>query len=630
MCGFCGVLRLDGGEPADLATLTAMVSTIEHRGPDDQGFLVDGPVGLANCRLAILDLRPEAALPMTRGPLTLAYNGEFYDFQEARDDLIARGHTFTTTGDTEVILALYREYGDAFVDHLSGMYAFALWDAERQRLLVGRDPAGKKPLYWWQGDRLVVFGSEIKAILAHPAVRRVPRPDLLPLVLAYGYAPTPETCFEGIEAVPPGLLMVASDGGLTPLRSFGLRLEATDEGSTEVGDWSARLLDTLRGAVRRRLVSDVPLGAFLSGGVDSSLLVALMQQESNQTVRTFSIGFEGDQTWDETRFAQRVADQLGTQHEPFVVTPPDIPELLPELVWHLDQPFGDSSVVPTLLLSRATRQRVTVALSGDAGDELFAGYRRFEAARRAHALRWARPFFGAATRVLRGRAQGTDYANRNRELYEVADGARRPLPDAYFRWVRIASDEALATLAPDGAWANPADHFRRYFQADDQRTWVSRLLDVNYRTYLLDDLLVKADRMTMAASLEVRSPFLDPSVVALASAMPTSVKLRGGVTKHVLKEAARPLLPEGIVDRRKHGFGVPVGGWFRSSLREYGQDLLLSAQTRDRGLFSSAGLRQVWEEHQRGHRDHGHLLWTLCTVELWYRQFIDAAVVERP
>jgi asparagine synthase (glutamine-hydrolysing) len=620
------MLRLDG-TPVDSAPLEAMTQALFHRGPDAGHVVADGPCALGNRRLSILDLSASADLPLTRGAITLAYNGEVYNFAGERETLQAKGYEFTTHGDTEVVIALYREYGEAFVDHLSGMYAFALWDGERRQLLLGRDPAGKKPLYYWLGGDQFVFGSELKSVLLHPAVPRKARRDMLPLLLTYGYAPTPDTCFQDIHALPPGQLARVADGRFEPCaRTYGVRLTGVD-GPDDDGDWPDRILEALRAAVRDRMVSDVPLGAFLSGGVDSSLIVALMVEQAAGRVRTFSIGFEGDASFDETAYAKQVADLLGTEHTAFVVDPPRVADLLPRLVWHHDQPFGDSSAIPTLTLCELARKHVTVALGGDAGDELFAGYERFNAARLAstgwRAWPLLRPVYATAAALCRALPQGTGYRDRARRAVRFFDCARLGMPDGYLRLVRLATDELLDSLLAHPPAVAPRRHFAGYFDPADTRSWTTRIVDVNYRTYLLDDLLVKADRMSMAASLEVRSPFLDPRLIALASRIPTASKLRGGRTKHILKEAARRLLPDAIVDRAKHGFGVPVGEWFRGPLREWVHDLLLSEQAAARGDFKRAGLEALLAEHTGGRRDHGHVLWTLVTLEQWYRMYID-------
>jgi len=572
---------------------------------------------------------------LTRDALTMAYNGECYRYLDERHGLESKGHVFRTTGDTEVIMALYQEYGEAFVDHLDGMYGFALWDRTRQTLYLGRDPAGKKPLYYWLDGEHLIFGSEIKAILQHPAVRRTPHREAFGLLLSHGYVPTPETCFAGIRQFPAGQLMRVREARVDAVRSYGTRLVSSDgAGDGRPEAWVDPLLEVLRAAVKRRLVSDVPLGAFLSGGIDSAVVVALMAAAMEQPVKTFSLGFLGHPSWDESAQAEETAKLFGTDHTSFRVEAPLVQELLPHLVWHHDQPFGDSSAIPMLIICTLARRQVTVALTGDAGDELFAGYDRFQAAamlsRGWRGSGLLRPLYGLGAKVAGLLPQGTGYADQGRRAKRFLDGAKRPLPLAYLQWVRIASQETVRSLLPHGQ-ADPAQApFLAQFAAGDARSPVSQILDVNYRTYLHDDLLVKADRMSMAASLELRSPFLDPEVIAVANRMPLSAKLSQGRTKAVLRELAGRLLTPSIAKRPKHGFGVPLGEWFRGELQRYVDEVLLDPSSLGRELFDRRGLEQVLRAHREGRADHGHLLWLLLTVEHWYRLYLDPPASRAP
>lgn len=630
MCGFCGMLRLDGA-PADPAPLARMNAAIVHRGPDDGHIVVAGPVGLANRRLAILDLRPEARLPMSRGPLTLAYNGEVFNFASERAALEAKGHVFTTSGDTEVILALYREYGEAFVEHLDGMFAVALWDNDTRTLCLARDPAGKKPLYYYQGPDTLVFGSEIKSLLLHPAVPRRARAEVLPYVLTYGHIPTPHTAYEGIYALPPGQLMVVRDGQVNPrARTYGPVLRCTP-GDGRPEEWTDRIIDTLREGVRERMVSDVPLGAFLSGGVDSSLIVALMSELNPGQVRTFSIGFPDQPKWDESDYARQVAERFNTQHTMLRAAPGHVEELIPRIVWHNDQPFGDESALPTLLLSEMTREHVTVALCGDAGDELFAGYTRFNYARLAAdgVLSWpgVRPLLRAGAKACELLKRVPVAKLRSLAVYGIKGCYRLQVPLPRF-YLEFMFRQREATHKEQ--WAGPClgDPFEFYTAqlAEDGRDWLSRILDLNYRTYLLDDLLVKVDRMSMAASIEVRTPFLSNAMVKLAGEVPTGLKLRGGVTKYILKEAARRYLPSNIIDRPKKGFGVPLAAWFRTPrLQSWLRDRLLDSTALGRGYYRPGVVEQVLDEHRTGVWDHQKSLWAMILIEQWHRQFIDPA-----
>ena len=632
MCGICGILNRDGAPvPAD--TLAAMNATLIHRGPDSGGQQIEGPCGVANRRLAILDLSPSGALPMSSadGRIRLAYNGEVYNHQALRPMLESQGHQFRSTSDAETIIALYRQHGRAFIDHLRGMFALALWDADERTLILARDRLGQKPLYYYQDAHRLVFGSEIKALLKHPAVPRRSARDLTALLLAYGYVPAPLTFFEGIRMLEPGHMMVVRESCAIETFAYWEPPRAAD------ADPEARpetYLDELRAtfdeAVRLRLLSDVPLGAFLSGGLDSSLIAAAMARHSTARVKTFAIGFEGEESYDETAHARRVADLLGTDHHEFIVQP-DAIALLPFMVWHHDQPFADSSAIPTYLVSQHTREHVTVALSGDGGDELFAGYERFHAANLAsHFRRLPAPLRGALASGLARLPEATSYRGIAQRARRFVDGANLPPAAAYFSWVRLLEDEHLDTLLIEAQRFDPVAHFAAQFDGDDPRGETARLLDVNLTTYLPDDLLIKADRASMAASLEVRAPFLDHELLALAARIPANLKLNGRQTKAILKQAARGVLPDDIIDRKKHGFGVPVGRWFRDDLESYASEILLDPSALARGYFRPEVVRQILSEHASGARNHGQRIWTLLTFEWWHRLYIDPADPSAP
>ena len=630
MCGLCGVLSLDGA-PAALPALEAMNACLEHRGPDQGRALVLGMCGLASRRLAVLDLSPAAALPMQSadGAITVAYNGEIYNHLALRPALEQRGHLFRTTSDVETLIALYREHGPRCVEHLRGMFAFALWDAPRGRLVLARDRLGKKPLYLYRDARRLVFASEIKAILRYPDVpRRFDRAQL-PLLLAYGYVPAPQTAFEGIEMLLPGTLLVVEDGAIRQETYWSPPPAAPADPDARLEDYVEPLRAALDEAVRLRLLSDVPLGAFLSGGLDSSLIVALMARHATEPVKTFAIGFSGEASYDETPYARRVATLLGTDHHEFVVEP-DAIELLPFLVWHHDQPFGDSSAIPTYLVSKHTREHVTVALSGDGGDELFAGYERFYAANLvARYRRLPDALRGAVAWAADRLPEATSYRGPAQRVRRFVSGAARSPEAAYFSFVRLFDDAQIAALLGGASGADPDAHFLMCVPQDG-RDLTARLLDANLTTYLPDDLLIKADRASMAASLETRAPFLDHVLVEMAAAIPSNLKLRGATTKAVLKEVARGILPDAIIDRPKHGFGVPVGRWFRTELAPYAREILLDPATQARGLFRPGAVEALLDEHERGRRNHGQRIWLLLTLEWWHRLFIDAETPAAP
>jgi asparagine synthase (glutamine-hydrolysing) len=625
MCGICGVIHFDGS-PVEQANLARMVETIHHRGPDDSGVWADSNIGLGNTRLAIIDLSPAGHQPLSNetGDVWIAFNGEIYNFLPIRDELLKRGHIFRSRTDTETIVHLFEERGIECLQALRGMFALAIWDGRKRELWLARDRLGKKPLYYFHGGSRLIFGSEIKCILAYPNAPRILDRGVLPLYLTYGYVPAPQTIFAGIRALRPGCWLRVAEGKVeerqywsAPAPTSALPREAGE------GEWIEALLEQLREAVRLRLISDVPLGAFLSGGLDSSAVVALMAEAASGPVKTFAIGFSGEPSYDETAHARVVAQYLGTDHHEFVVEPETV-DLIPKLAWHFDQPFGDSSAIPTYLVSKLARAHVTVALNGDGGDELFAGYDRFRAARLAQQYQrlpeWAHRGVEAVARML---PQGTGYRDLGRRTLRFVTRARLPLPQQYLGWVGIMSPELVDGLTVNSGGEQPAAHFQNYFPQLNGGDPVPALLGVNLISYLPDDLLIKADRMSMAASLEARSPFLDHVLVEFAAAMPASLKLKGRVSKYILKRAFEGKLPREIIYRRKHGFGVPVGKWFRTTLREYLTGTLFSARARERGLLRPEAVERLTNEHLSGERDHGHALWTLLMLEEWARAFLD-------
>ena len=625
MCGICGVIHFDG-LPVEQANLARMVETIRHRGPDDSGVWADSNVGLGNTRLAIIDLSPAGHQPLSNetGDVWIAFNGEIYNFPPIRDDLLKRGHVFRSRTDTETIVHLFEERGIECLQALRGMFALAIWDGRKRELWLARDRLGKKPLYYFHDGSRLIFGSEIKCILAYPNVPRILDRSVLPLYLTYGYVPAPQTIFAGIRALRPGCWLKVAEEKVeerqywsAPAPASALPREAGE------GEWIEALLEQLREAVRLRLISDVPLGAFLSGGLDSSAVVALMAEAASGPVKTFAIGFSGEPSYDETAHARVVAQHLGTDHHEFIVEPGTV-DLIPKLVWHFDQPFGDSSAIPTYLVSKLAREHVTVALNGDGGDELFAGYDRFRAARLAGQYQrlpeWAHR---GVVEVARRWPQGTGYRDLGRRTLRFVTRARLPLPQQYLGWVGIMSPELVDGLTVDSGGEQATAHFQNYFPQLNGGDPVPTLLGVNLISYLPDDLLIKADRMSMAASLEARSPFLDHVLVEWAAAMPASLKLRGRVSKYILKRAFESRLPREIIYRRKHGFGVPIGKWFRTTLRDYLTDTLLSARAKERGLLRPEAVQGLMSEHLSGDRDHGHALWTVLMLEAWARMFVD-------
>jgi asparagine synthase (glutamine-hydrolysing) len=624
MCGIAGSFLFEPGARVDREALAAMTGVLAHRGPDADGFHVDGNVGLGHRRLSIIDLQTgDQPLSNEDGTVWVVFNGEIYNFAEIREDLERRGHVFRSHTDTEVIVHGYEEWGPAVVDRFRGMFAFAVWDAGARRLLLARDRLGIKPLYYSTlGGRGLAFGSEIKAVLEHPGVSREWRFDALDAYLALQYVPTPLTIFEDVRKLPPAHLLIAEDGKVRIERYWSLTFPG-DGDSMREREYLERLDELLHEAVKLRLISDVPLGAFLSGGVDSSAVVAAMVDTSDAPVLTTSVGFN-EERFNEVHYAERVARHLGCEHYTRRVTP-DIVDLLPRLAWHLDEPFADASAVPTYYVSAVARERVTVALSGDGGDELWAGYARHRVERlEGQARRWlGRTGAGAASRVGRMLPLGVKGARSLRHLgMPPAEAcAQKHVYGLFEHGVRdrLYTPEFASMVREH----DPLSTLRTIYERCSSPDPVDRSLFVDVQTYLLDDILTKVDKMSMAVSLETRVPLLDHKLVEFAAAVPAGLKLRGGRTKHLLRRFLDKRIPADILERPKHGFEAPTGEWLRGPLAPMAGDLLLGPTFRTRGVFSPAAVARLWSEHQSGRRDHRHRLWSLLMLELWFRQFVD-------
>src|SRR3954451_19956354 len=625
MCGICGWVGA-AARPSDAAAGPAMRETLEHRGPDGPGELAiaaDGLHGwLGHRRLKVIDVSESAHQPMTGagGAVALTYNGEVYNFRELRRELTARGHAFRSSGDTEVVLRAYEEWGEGFVERLDGMFAIAIWDGRRGKLVLARDRTGKKPLFYCVQDGRLTFGSEIKALLACPWVPVEADVGRVAEYFTFGYVPHPRTLYTGIEQVPPASVVVYGRDGVARTRRYwdappppaGHGEERPD------ADTIARLLTE---ATERRLVSDVPLGALLSGGIDSSLVVGLMARASSEPVRTFAIGFADEASYDERRYARIVAERFATRHTEHVVRA-DAVALLDRLLWHHDQPFGDSSAIPTYLVCQMAREQVTVVLNGDGGDEVFGGYDRFRAAALAERLpRVAGQMSRHATRVL---PVNDGYYSLRRRLLRFTERHDMSPQERYQSWVGVMDRNLLEeVLAPLGEQAGIADAERSmaaaYERAADAPT-LDQILYANFVTYLPDDLAVKMDRMSMAHSLEARSPFLDTALIEYLASIPAARKVGLRRLKPLLRRSLSPLLPKEIWNRRKHGFGVPVGKWFRAGeLRTVFEDEVLAPGARCADVLDTGVVRRLWDEHQGGGNEHGHRLWPILTLERWLR-----------
>lgn len=622
MCGIAGVLSKQG-QSTSLQVLHDMGVAQAHRGPDGSGEWSEGPIGLSHRRLAIIDLSNDARQPMHSGDgsVTISFNGEVYNFQELRSELEARGVTFRTRSDTEVIIAAWQMWGTACVARLDGMFAFALWDSTKRTLLLARDRTGKKPLYVYEDDARLVFGSEQKAVFAVPGLDRSVNHEAIPQFLTHGYVPTPGSFYRRVRTVEPATWELHSLEKATQVArywSFPTHVE-TSAGSDE--EVSRRVRELFFAAVKRRLVSNVPLGAFLSGGIDSTLVVAAMAQLSGK-VKTFSIGFEGPVEWDETSWAAQVARRYDTDHTEFRVKP-DSFQLIEKLAWHYDEPFGDSSAIPSFVVSSLTRQKVTVSLTGDGGDELFAGYPRFAAA--TWSERVPSLFRGFAAQVIRSAPRGSRHDSRRERAHRVGVQLGLDLPDRLRGWLTFFTPAELRrVLRPEFAALATDDRLgERYWQTYRECNTpdvLNRVLCINARTYLLDDLNVKMDRASMAASLETRAPFLDTDLMNYVFALPARFKLRGRETKWLLKHALGDLMPEGIATRRKMGFGVPLGAWFRGPLRERLREVLLANGAPLHDYVERDELEVLLKSHESRRRDWGHQFWCLWMLDLWLRR----------
>jgi asparagine synthase (glutamine-hydrolysing) len=621
MCGIAGKFNFQPDQPVHAERLRAMTDVIAHRGPDADGFYVGSGIGLGHRRLSIIDLSTgDQPLANEDGSIRVIFNGEIYNFADVRSELQSAGHCFRTQSDTEVIVHGYEQWGDAVVDRLRGMFAIALWDERRRRLLLVRDRLGVKPLYYCVTASGLTFGSEIKAMLEDPDVPRDWSPESLDAYLALQYVPCPRTMYKAIWKLPPGHLLVAENGGVTSRQYWDLAFPGDGDVSRE--DEYLEELDALvTESVGLRLVSDVPLGAFLSGGIDSSIVVAAMAATASRVVTT-SVGFD-EQAFDELAYARTVARHFGTESHEKIVRP-DIVDLLPKLAWHLDEPFADSSAVPTYYVSAAAREDVTVALSGDGGDELWAGYARH------NVERWesrARSWLGSPGRYLAGRVAGRlplglrgTRSLRHLALSPAEACARK---HAYGLFDDARETIYSADFASTVANADPFSSFRQAYEACPSPDPVDRALYVDVKTYLVDDIMTKVDKMSMAVSLEAREPMLDHKLLEFAATVPAGLKLKHGRSKYLLRRLLEKRVPRSIVDRPKHGFEAPIGEWLRGPLAPMVEALLRDGRMKDRGVLDDGAVTRLWREHREGTHDHRHRMWSLVMLELWFRQFVD-------
>ncbi len=628
MCGIAGRLNFDPGQPVDPALVRAMCATLVHRGPDDEGVYVHGPVGIGMRRLSIIDLSG-GRQPMANedGTIHVVFNGEIYNYREWRPVLEARGHRFATHSDTETIVHLYEDYGADFVHHLRGMFAIALWDRSRRTLLLARDRLGIKPLYYALGRDHLLFGSELKALLAAGLPREID-PQALHEYLSFNYVPGPRTIFKAARKLQPGHRLIATGTRVwtepywTPLAAPSATPEAPP-GPRPIAYYAEQLLDLLREAVRYRLVSDVPLGVFLSGGVDSSTIVALMREVSSAQIQTFSIGFT-EESYNELPHARLVARHFETDHHEFVVTA-DAADTVPKMIRFFDEPFADSSALPVYHLSRLARTRVKVALGGDGGDEVFAGYHTYTACKLAAAYRrLPRPVQAVVPRLIARLPVSHAKISLDYKAKRFVQGAQLPPERAHHAWKEIFSEDMkrdLYATQPEETLVDPFHVLEAALAECGPDAVLARLQHADLRVYLPDDILVKVDRMSMAHSLEVRVPLLDHKLVEFAWTVPPELRLRGLTKKYLLKRAMAGRLPWTVLHRRKAGFNVPIPGWLRGDLSPYLRDVLSEKRLREQGFFRPEYVQRLIQDHLDLRVDYSRQLWGLLVFALWYEAY---------
>jgi asparagine synthase (glutamine-hydrolysing) len=631
MCGITGWANLDShAPPPDGARdlLHAMCERMVHRGPDSEGLFVTAGASLGMRRLAIIDLvtGEQPAFNEDRS-IVVVLNGEIYNYRELRTLLEKRGHSFRSASDTEVLPHLYEEYGDAMVNELNGMFAFALWDSKRRRLLIARDRFGEKPLYWGVFDKALLFASEPKVLLAHPAVKPSLNLHALRQHLSFDYVPAPLTIYCGINKLPAAHRLTLESGEVKIDRYWHLNYTTTEPVPSE-REAADHLRELMADAVRMRLVSDVPLGVLLSGGVDSSTIAALAVRASSEAVKTFSISF-AEASFDESAYARGVAKFLGTDHHEERLSANLAANLVSEIGAWMDEPFSDPSLVPTYLLSRFTRKHVTVALGGDGGDELFAGYPMYAGHRWAEVYKHVPGFLrrGLIEPVVRSLPVKTKNLSFDYKALKFITGARYDSVTRHHIWFgSFTPDQQQQLLTPAALAATDSEIYaeaRQIAEECNNDDLVTRMQSVDTRLYLAEDILTKVDRASMAVSLEVRAPFLDPRVAEFAASLPCNYKLRGMKTKYILKKAVRDLLPGFVTRRGKKGFGVPVAEWLKFKLRPLARDLLSPERVRRAGVFNPNYVARLQDEHERGVANHRKLLWTLLMFELWHESFVE-------
>jgi len=628
MCGICGIYEYATHKPVDQEVLADMLQVLHHRGPDDSGVFFDKEVALGMRRLSIIDL-DGGKQPMCNedGSITIVFNGEIYNHQSLREELEGRGHRLATASDTEVIVHLYEDFGQECVQHLRGMFGFAVWDARKRRLMLARDRLGIKPLYYTQAGGRLIFGSEIKAILQHPSVQVLLNQEGLNNFLSLKYVPAPQTMFEGIHALPPGYVLICSENGVKVRRYWDLSFANHRNAHVREETYAEQLEALLRESVKLHLTSDVPFGAFLSGGVDSSTIVALMSQFLSEPVKTYSVGFEGrGEKFSELPYARLVARKFQTDHHEVLIRASHLEHLAQKVVWHLDQPLAEHATLANYMVAELASRDVKMVLTGEGGDELFAGYARYSGERLS-------PFFQRIPKTARSLAlaAGARLPGLRRQKLALYALSQPEEATRFVNWFPLFNSEMKQALLSedlkDSLRGYDTDSvFEQHLACTDASEPLNRMLYVDTKLWLSDLLLARGDKMSMAVSLEARVPLLDHKLVEFAATLPQNLKVKGLVRKYLLKKVSRRWLSPEIIDRKKQGFPMPSSLWFRKEARSFVRDVLSPSTLRNRGLFDFNFVEKLIEQHENGFADHGALLWGLMSVELWQHVFMDSRV----
>jgi len=628
MCGICGFYAYKSHKPASREVLSEMLRVLHHRGPDDSGAHFDNDLALGMRRLSIIDLSGgKQPISNEDGSIVAVFNGEIYNYRELRNELESRGHTLETESDTEVIVHLYEDFGEGCPQHLRGMFGFAVWDSRRRRLFVARDRLGIKPLYFARAGGALIFASEIKAILQHPEVKVGLNVEALNNYLSLKYVPAPQTIFNGISALPPGSTLTCDRDDVKIRRYWDLSFANRGNGDIREEAYAEQLEALLRECVKQHLMSDVPFGAFLSGGVDSSTIVALMSEFMSEPVKTYSVGFEGDgEAFSELPYARMVAKKFQTDHHEVIIRPSRLSELAEKLVWHLDQPLAEHATLANYMVAELAARDVKMVLTGEGGDELFAGYARYSAERFS-------PLFRAIPPAVKSLALsvGSHLPGLRRQKLALFALSQPDEISRFVNWFPLFNSEIKqALLSGDfnkSLSGYGADYvFAEHLSRTDAVEPLNHMLYVDTKLRLADLLLARGDKMSMAVSLEARVPLLDHKLVEFAAALPQALKLRKFTRKYLLKKVSKAWLPPEILNRKKQGFPMPTSSWLRKEARTFMRDVLSTSTLKRRGLFHAPFVEKLMGEHERGCADHGSLLWGLMNVEFWQRIFMDSPV----